>query len=85
MLSFLFRVEQREWERVELKTFTLVKLVLELHPVKSQGVQEGTESFHHQQNSNGGADKYNYANYKDDYIVIPAADGHTDLSVLAIG
>lgn len=71
--SFLFGIKQGEREWIELVAVTLVKLVLELHPVKSQRMQESTESFHHQEYANSGTYKDNNANYKDEYIVIPAA------------
>lgn len=48
--------------------------------MKSQCVQECTESFHHQKYSNSGTNKDDNANDKDNYIVIPAADGPTMIS-----
>lgn len=36
-------------EGCELVTITIIELGLELHPVKPESVQEGTQSFHQQQ------------------------------------
>lgn len=56
---------------MELVTISLVKLVLEFHPVKTQSMQEGTESFHHQQHTNSGANEDDDANSKDNHVVVP--------------
>lgn len=47
----LFRLSRRvedylEGERLEEVTLALVELTLELHPVQTQGMQEGGESLH---------------------------------------
>ncbi len=38
-----------EWS--ELGSVSIVELVLELHPVQTQGMQESREPLHHQQNA----------------------------------
>ena len=40
-------------ERLELVAIAVIELVLELHPVQPEGVQEGREPLHHQQDPNG--------------------------------
>lgn len=39
-----------EGEREELEALTGVKLILELHPVQTQCVQEGWQTFHYKKN-----------------------------------
>ena len=40
-------------ERLEPIAISIVKLVLELHPVEPEGVQEGREPLHNQKDNNG--------------------------------
>ena len=41
--------------------------------MQTQGMQEGTKSFHHQQHTNGRENKDDGSNNKDKNIVVPVA------------
>jgi hypothetical protein len=41
-----------EGEGLELVAIAIVELVLELHPVKPEGMQESRQPFHHQKDAN---------------------------------
>ena len=46
-LSFSLLLEDvLNWERIELVAWALVELVLELNPMKSEGMQEALEGVH---------------------------------------
>ena len=40
-------------ERLEHVTIAIVELVLKLHPVQPEGMEEGRQALHHQQDTDG--------------------------------
>lgn len=69
--SLFVLTDQRKREWCELVTITLIKLVLELHPMEPQGVKECTQGFHNKQHTNSGADEDDNTNSKDKNVVVP--------------
>lgn len=48
VLNFIFSLQDGlEGKRHELKSISIIELVLELHPVKTQGMEEGRQTLHY--------------------------------------
>ena len=71
--SFILIIYWSKWKGIKLVTISLVEFVLEFHPVQTQGMQESTKSFHHQQNTDSHENKDNEADKKDKNIVVAVA------------
>lgn len=60
----------------------MVELVLEFNPMETQGMKEGAECLHHEQNESGGKGKNNEPDQPDDNIVEPANHHHQQESLI---
>lgn len=56
---------------MEQVAISFIKLVLELHPVKTQSMEEGTEGFHHEQHPDSCENEDDDTHYKNYHIVVP--------------
>lgn len=60
-----------EWKRFEFVAFTTVEFSLEFDPMKTQGVEKSTQSFHHEEYECRCKGKNYESNQSDNYVVVP--------------